>query len=376
MKSSFATTIAGLAALLIGGAACSNLGAVDSGSLDNAGAAAASTMSGSGTGNESGAASSAGGASGGAAPAAGGLADVAGGNAGSPGAGAASGGSASSAAAGGSSQAGAGAGGSNMLGGAGAGAAGAPVSAGAQATKGLGFNLAGSSCDDLKTLGLSWFYAWSATSPCPAAAIEFVPQIWGSWKKLTWVPTPAKAVAKGAKALLGFNEPDGAAQANLTVDEAIALWPDMNQPGALIGRLKDLGFSRTNDASWNANALASLREFKIVNHLPSDSQLDRMTVQALLSPQALARSQSFLGAWGTDSTCSQGAQLFISARDARTEAGTCSFDTFLPTRSGWTVGGRCQVGADKWSATINFTVVGKALSWSSTKGNSTYYRCG
>jgi len=168
-----------------------------------------------------------------------------------------------------------------------------------------------------------------------------------------------------------------AAQPTAEASASISRTPlDPPTPAALIDRLKDLGFSRTNDASWNANALASLREFKIVNHLPSDSQLDRMTVQALLSPQALARSQSFLGAWGTDSTCSQGAQLFISARDARTEAGTCSFDTFLPTRSGWTVGGRCQVGADKWSATINFTVVGKALSWSSTKGNSTYYRCG
>jgi hypothetical protein len=120
-----------------------------------------------------------------------------------------------------------------MMGGAGAGAAGAP--AGTQAVKGLGFNLSGSSCDDLKSLGLSWFYAWSATNPCPTATMEFVPQVWGSWKKLSWVPTPAKAVAKGAKALLGFNEPDGAGQANLTVDESIALWPDMDLPGVLIG---------------------------------------------------------------------------------------------------------------------------------------------
>ena len=92
----------------------------------------------------------------------------------------------------------------------------------------------GSSCEDLKTLGLSWYYAWSGTAPC-ANGPEFVPQIWGSWKKLDWVPTPAKAVSKGAKYLLGFNEPDGAGQANLSVDDAIALWPDFNQPGVLIG---------------------------------------------------------------------------------------------------------------------------------------------
>jgi len=99
--------------------------------------------------------------------------------------------------------------------------------------KGLAFNLNGASCDDLKTLGVSWYYAWSGTAPCQGT--EFVPQIWGSWKTLNWVPTPAKAVSKGAKFLLGFNEPDGQGQANLSVDDAIALWPDFDQPGVQIG---------------------------------------------------------------------------------------------------------------------------------------------
>jgi hypothetical protein len=116
----------------------------------------------------------------------------------------------------------------------GAGSAGAPAT-GTSPMKGLGFNLSGSSCDDLKTLGVSWFYAWSATNPCASATPEFVPQIWGSYKKLNWVPTPAKAVAKGAKFLLGFNEPDGAGQANLTVAEAVALWPDFQLAGVQVG---------------------------------------------------------------------------------------------------------------------------------------------
>ena len=106
---------------------------------------------------------------------------------------------------------------------------------GTSPVKGVAFNLNvnGSTCDDLKNLGLSWYYAWSGTAPCPN--VEFVPQIWGSWKKLDWVPTPAKAVSKGAKYLLGFNEPDGTGQANMTVDEAIALWPDFEQPGVSLG---------------------------------------------------------------------------------------------------------------------------------------------
>ena len=217
MKFSFALTIAGLAAPVVGAGACSSShGAVDDATLEAragaAGAAGTQTNS-SGAGNVSGRASSAGGANGGA-PAGAGQANAGGSNAGSPGAGAPSAGG-------------------TMMGGAGAGAAGAP--AGTQPLKGLAFNLSGSSCDDLKTLGVSWFYAWSATSPCSTGTMEFVPQVWGSWTKLSWVPTPAKAVANGAKALLGFNEPDGSDQANLTVDEAIALWPDTDQPGVLIG---------------------------------------------------------------------------------------------------------------------------------------------
>lgn len=130
------------------------------------------------------------------------------------------------------SNSGAGAGGASA-GTAGSAAGGAPPTS--AAFKGVGFNLNvnGSTCDDLKTLGLSWYYAWSGTAPCPN--VDFVPQIWGSWKSLNWVPTPAKAVSKGAKFLLGFNEPDGTGQANMTVDEAIALWPDFDQPGVQIG---------------------------------------------------------------------------------------------------------------------------------------------
>ncbi|WP_439365251.1 hypothetical protein ACNJYD_02655 [Bradyrhizobium sp. DASA03005] len=146
-------------------------------------------------------------------------------------------------------------------------------------------------------------------------------------------------------------------------------------PDPAIGRLKDLGFTASIESSWTPTALSALREFKIVNHLPPDSRLDPMTTQALQSPQAIARNRSFLGGWATDAACTQGTQLTISAQEARTEGGVCTFDAFLPSRSGWTVRGHCQVGADRWPATISFTVSGAALSWSSAKGNATYYRC-
>jgi DNA-binding helix-hairpin-helix protein with protein kinase domain len=151
--------------------------------------------------------------------------------------------------------------------------------------------------------------------------------------------------------------------------------PNAARPDSAIGRLKDLGFTASIEPSWNATALSGLRDFKIVNHLPADTRLDAMTTQALQSPQAIARTRSFLGGWATDPACTQGTQLTISAQEARTEGGVCIFDGFLPSRSGWTVRGHCQVGADRWPATISFALSGIALSWSSAKGNATYYRC-
>ncbi len=151
--------------------------------------------------------------------------------------------------------------------------------------------------------------------------------------------------------------------------------PNAAPPDPGISRLKDLGFTASIESSWNAVALSGLREFKIVNHLPPDTRLDSITTQALQSPRAIARNRSFLGGWATDTTCTQGTQLTISVQEARTEGGVCTFDAFLPNRSGWAVRGHCQVGADKWPATIKFAVSGTVLSWSSAKGNATYYRC-
>ncbi|WGS26110.1 hypothetical protein [Bradyrhizobium sp. ISRA464] len=153
------------------------------------------------------------------------------------------------------------------------------------------------------------------------------------------------------------------------------LTPNAAAPDPGLSRLKDLGFAASVEPSWSAAALSGLREFKVVNHLPPDTRLDLATTQALQSPRAIARNRSFLGGWATDPSCAQGTQLTISVQEARTDGGVCTFEAFLPSRSGWTVRGHCQVGADRWPATINFAVSGIALSWSSAKGNATYYRC-
>ena len=102
------------------------------------------------------------------------------------------------------------------------------------ALKGVAYSPNSGRCTDLSRLGLSWYYNWSGSTECEGGP-DFVPQIWGSWEKLSWVPLPSKAVSKGATSLLGFNEPDGGDQSSLSVDEAIALWPELVKTGVQLG---------------------------------------------------------------------------------------------------------------------------------------------
>ena len=82
----------------------------------------------------------------------------------------------------------------------------------------------------LVELEASWHYSWGLELPNPhPEEAEFVPMIWGGGgatdanidKVNSW------AERKNVKFLLGFNEPDGVDQANMTVDKAIELWPKL-----------------------------------------------------------------------------------------------------------------------------------------------------
>jgi hypothetical protein len=92
------------------------------------------------------------------------------------------------------------------------------------------------SLNDLKTLskGVSWWYNWT-TSPeksagdYATAGVEFVPMIWGVKGGPPDPATIEKQIPKSAKYLLGFNEPNFAAQANITATDAAALWPRLEQ---------------------------------------------------------------------------------------------------------------------------------------------------
>ena len=82
--------------------------------------------------------------------------------------------------------------------------------------------------------GASWYYTWSSghagiTSP---PGVQFVPMIWGPGS----VNAATLSQAKGeGNILLGFNEPDMSSQSNMTVPQALSLWPQLMATGMSLG---------------------------------------------------------------------------------------------------------------------------------------------
>lgn len=93
------------------------------------------------------------------------------------------------------------------------------------------------SVNDINTVstGISWWYNWSDV-PDPAIinyyqsiGVEFVPMVWnGSFNPTTVINN----IKPDAKYLLAFNEPNFNGQANLTPQQAVNLWPQIEQIAA------------------------------------------------------------------------------------------------------------------------------------------------
>lgn len=87
----------------------------------------------------------------------------------------------------------------------------------------------------------SWHYSWGPSLPeAEPAGVEFVPMIWGYRKAdekfLKCIAELKAARVAGTRThLLGFNEPDGKKQANMTVEQAIEAWPHLESTGLRLG---------------------------------------------------------------------------------------------------------------------------------------------
>jgi hypothetical protein len=94
--------------------------------------------------------------------------------------------------------------------------------------------VANSPAGEIAALGATWCYNWS-TSPQATDCDDpyFVPMIWGPGD----VAGAIRAIGDaGYTTVLGFNEPNKSDQANMSVQEAIALWPAMtSDPNIRVG---------------------------------------------------------------------------------------------------------------------------------------------
>jgi RNA polymerase sigma factor (sigma-70 family) len=82
--------------------------------------------------------------------------------------------------------------------------------------------------------GASWYYNWGTTPNGVAApaSVSYVPMIWGAAS--VSAATLAQVSSEG-HVLLGFNEPDLGSQSNMSVSQALALWPRLMATGMTLG---------------------------------------------------------------------------------------------------------------------------------------------
>jgi hypothetical protein len=92
-----------------------------------------------------------------------------------------------------------------------------------------------STCADFTTLKTSWYYNWGLTPFANCSAPGFVPMIAGKSEKTAAAVTASLTRITNARypTLLGFNEPNKVDQSNLTVETAIALWPQVTADPAI-----------------------------------------------------------------------------------------------------------------------------------------------
>ena len=79
-----------------------------------------------------------------------------------------------------------------------------------------------------------WFYHWGTTTDEDLTDVEFVPTRWNA-KSLTDSRWKEILDINYSSHLLGFNEPDGDTQANMTLDEMLLYWPKMLESGMRLG---------------------------------------------------------------------------------------------------------------------------------------------
>ena len=109
--------------------------------------------------------------------------------------------------------------------------------------------------------GASWYYTWWPHERGVKApdTMEFVPMIYTREYAKDEYFEMAKQSPSGV--LLGFNEPDRAAQANMSVEEALEHWPKFEETGLRLGS-PAMADDETRPDSWMRRFLAGTDDYK------------------------------------------------------------------------------------------------------------------
>ncbi len=96
--------------------------------------------------------------------------------------------------------------------------------------KGMGWGIK----SPIQNLRGSWFYNWGPVTSESTLDIEFVPMKWTAWNDIDgqWQTLLNNNTSNH---LLGFNEPDAATQANMSLDLMLKRWPKMMESGMRLG---------------------------------------------------------------------------------------------------------------------------------------------
>jgi hypothetical protein len=96
--------------------------------------------------------------------------------------------------------------------------------------KGMGWGIK----SPIQTLRGSWFYNWGPSTTEGLLDIEFVPCKWTAWND---VDAQWQTILNNNSSshLLGFNEPDGETQANMSLELMLKRWPKMLESGMRLG---------------------------------------------------------------------------------------------------------------------------------------------
>lgn len=104
--------------------------------------------------------------------------------------------------------------------------------------RGLGISTANPAWPGVVTeLRCRWFYTWGGSLPTdPPADTPFIPMVRSRHAQPERIAEVAdQARSLGITDLLGLNEPDEAKQDNMSVEEALAIWPMLMETGLRLG---------------------------------------------------------------------------------------------------------------------------------------------